>query len=52
MDNLSIKNREPVTVKMTNHRKNGNKFLNEFTLCPVKDANDKITHCIGLEKEL
>lgn len=49
---IAIKNREPVTVKMTNYRKNGDKFLNEFTICPVKDANANVTHCIALEKEL
>jgi PAS domain S-box-containing protein len=49
---IAIKNREPVTVKMINYRKNGDKFLNEFTICPVKDENGNVTHCIGLEKEL
>jgi len=49
---IAIKNREYVTVEMINYRKNGDKFLNEFTICPVKDKNGNVTHCIGLEKEL
>lgn len=49
---IAVKNRESVTVSMINYRKNGEKFTNKFTICPVEDANGNITHCIALEKEL
>jgi len=49
---IAIRKREAITIKMINYRKNGEKFLNEFAIYPVKDKHGKVTHCIGLEKEL
>ena len=49
---IAVQNRQSVTIEMINYRKNGESFLNEFTVCPVKNANDVVTHCIAIEKEL
>ena len=48
---MAIENRESVTVQMINYRKNGEQFINEFTISPVKNQNGDVTHCIGLEIE-
>ena len=48
---IAIEKRESVTVKMINYRKNGEQFVNEFTISPVKNQNGEVTHCIGLEIE-
>ena len=49
---MAVNNREPVTISMINYRKDGEKFINKFTICPVKNNNGDVTHCIALEKEL
>ena len=49
---IAVQNRQSVTIEMINYRKNGESFLNEFTVCPVKNANYVVTHCIAIEKEL
>ncbi len=48
---IAMERRESVTVKMINYRKNGEQFINEFTISPVKNKNGDVTHCIGLEIE-
>ena len=48
---IAMEKRESVTVKMINYRKNGEQFINEFTISPVKNKNGDVTHCIGLEIE-
>ena len=48
---IAMERRESVTVKMINYRKNGEQFVNEFTISPVKNQNGEVTHCIGLEIE-
>ena len=49
---IAVQNRQYVTVEMINYRKNGKSFLNELTVCPVKNVNGTVTHCIAIEKEL
>lgn len=48
---MAMEKRESVTVQMINYRKNGEQFINEFTISPVKNQNGEVTHCIGLEIE-
>jgi len=48
---MAMEKRESVTVQMINYRKNGEQFINEFTISPVKNQNGDVTHCIGLEIE-
>ncbi len=48
---MAMEKREPVTVQMINYRKNGEQFINELTISPVKNQNGDVTHCIGLEIE-
>jgi PAS domain S-box-containing protein len=48
---MAMEKRETVTVQMINYRKNGEQFINEFTISPVKNQNGDVTHCIGLEIE-
>jgi PAS domain S-box-containing protein len=49
---IALSNKESCSVKMINYRKNGDTFLNEFTICPITDENNKVTHFIALEREL
>jgi PAS domain S-box-containing protein len=48
---IAIQKRESITVQMVNYRKNGEQFINEFTISPVKNEKGEVTHCIGLEVE-
>lgn len=48
---MAMEQRESVTVQMINYRKNGEQFVNELTISPVKNQNGEVTHCIGLEIE-
>ena len=48
---MAMEKRETVTVQMINYRKNGEQFINKFTISPVKNQNGDVTHCIGLEIE-
>jgi len=48
---IAMEKHESVTVQMINYRKNGEQFVNEFTISPVKNKNGDVTHCIGLEIE-
>lgn len=49
---IALRNHEPVNVKMVNYRKNGEKFINQFSISPVKNDKGEVTHCVALEKEL
>ena len=49
---IAIKNHAAITVKMTNYKKTGEKFINEFTVSPVKNQAGEITHCIAIEKAI
>ncbi len=42
----------PCQVLLRNYRKDGALFWNELTVSPVRDANDIITHFIGLQSDV
>ena len=44
---ISVQAREPVYVMLVNYRKNGQKFLNDFTIVPVQDDKGNVAHCIA-----
>jgi PAS domain S-box-containing protein len=39
-------------VILKNYRKDGQHFWNELTISPVYDADDKITHFIGIQNDI
>jgi diguanylate cyclase (GGDEF)-like protein/PAS domain S-box-containing protein len=42
----------PCRVLLHNQKKNGELFWNEFSLSPVFDANKKLTHFVGVQKDV
>ena len=42
---------EPVTVEVTNYRKDGSEFWNEFSLVPVADKQGFYTHWIAVQRD-
>ena len=48
----AIKKGENCIVILRNFRKDGSLFWNEFSLSPVKDKADKVTHFIGVLKDV
>jgi PAS domain S-box-containing protein len=43
---------EKMTVRLVNYRKDGESFLNEFTIFPIKNAQGVVTHCLGIEEAI
>lgn len=39
---------QPAQVTLRNYRKDGTPFFNELSLAPVHDAQDKLTHYVGI----
>ena len=48
----AIEKGENCIVILRNFRKDGSLFWNEFSLSPVKDKTDKVTHFIGVLKDV
>jgi len=48
----AVKKGENCMVILRNFRKDGTLFWNEFSLSPVKDAAAKVTHFIGVQKDV
>jgi PAS domain S-box-containing protein len=40
------------TAEVRNYRKNGDLFWNELHVCPIKDDSGKVTHFIGIQKDI
>jgi PAS domain S-box-containing protein len=40
------------TTEVRNYRKSGELFWNELHVCPIKDDSGKITHFIGIQKDI
>jgi PAS domain S-box-containing protein len=40
------------TAEVRNYRKNGDLFWNELHICPIKDDSGKVTHYIGIQKDI
>ena len=43
---------EDIQVVLRNYRKDGTLFWNELSLSPVRDANGRITHFVGLQNDI
>ena len=48
----SIKNNQAVEVEIINYRKNGEKFWNHLAIDPVVDENNKVTHFLGIIRDI
>lgn len=48
----AIKNAEYCLVTLRNYRKDGTLFWNELSISPVFDAHGKVTHFIGIQKDV
>ena len=40
------------TVVLSNYRKDGTRFWNELTVSPIYDANDNLTHFVGIQTDI
>jgi diguanylate cyclase (GGDEF)-like protein/PAS domain S-box-containing protein len=48
----AIKNAEYCLVTLKNYRKDGSMFWNELSISPVFDLDGKVTHFIGIQKDV
>lgn len=48
----AVANGEPVTVEVTNHRKDGRRFVNELRLTPVRDAAGRVIATLGIQHDV
>ncbi len=48
----AIKHEESCTVTLLNYKKDGTPFWSELSISPVKDSNNKLTHFIGIQKDV
>ncbi len=48
----AIAEAEAVTVEMTNHRKDGRRFVNELRMAPVKDARGRVLAFVGIQHDV
>lgn len=48
----SISARSECTIQLRNYRKDGTAFVNELTISPVIGINEKITHLIGIQRDI
>lgn len=48
----AIRNATSCVVTLRNYRKDGTLFWNELSISPVFDANKKLTHFIGIQKDI
>jgi PAS domain S-box-containing protein len=42
----------PVSVDLLNYRKDGTPFWNKLDIVPVRDADDTVTHYLGLQRDV
>lgn len=49
---LAIAERRPLRRILRNYRKDGTSFLNELTIAPVFDENDRLTSFVGLQNDV
>ncbi|MDY7013501.1 MAG: adenylate/guanylate cyclase domain-containing protein [Cyanobacteriota bacterium] len=48
----AIKTGKDCTVTLLNYRKDGTSFWNELTISPIYDANNTLTHFIGIQTDV
>lgn len=48
----AINNKQPCLVTLRNYRKDGSMFWNELSMSPIFDANGKLTHYLGIQKDV
>ena len=49
---LAIENHEGCRVILKNYTKDGDLFWNELSLAPILDTNGKLTHYVGVQKDI
>jgi PAS domain S-box-containing protein len=48
----AVRRGEPCHVVIKNYRRDGTAFWNQLTVAPVRDAEDKLTHFIGIQEDI
>ncbi len=43
---------EPVTVELTNYRKNGERFWNRLSITPIRNEKGIVTHYVGIQQDV
>jgi PAS domain S-box-containing protein len=49
---FSLKNSTPLSITLTNYRKDGSVFQNQLTLSPIFDNYGNLSHVIGLQEDV
>ncbi len=47
-----LENEEPVVVEILNYRRDGARFWNQLHLAPIRDESGRVTHYIGLQRDV
>jgi len=47
-----IEQEQYIKERVTNYRKNGEKYICDIEIFPIRDENDKLSHLLALEKEI
>ncbi|CAA6821425.1 MAG: diguanylate cyclase/phosphodiesterase (GGDEF & EAL domains) with PAS/PAC sensor(s) [uncultured Sulfurovum sp.] len=50
--NNAIKKQESIGVELKNYRKDGSEFISKLTVDPILDENKKVTHFVGIQKDI
>ncbi|OWK35483.1 response regulator [Fimbriiglobus ruber] len=48
----AIRNADACTVELINYRKDGTRFWNELSVSPVRDADGRLTHFVGVQSDV
>lgn len=48
----AVENEESCVVTLRNYRKDGSMFWNEISISPVRDGDGRLTHYIGIQKDV
>lgn len=48
----SINAGQPCVVELQNYRKNGERFVNSLSLTPIRTAEGKVTHYVGIQSDV
>jgi len=49
---LAMQNSQPVQVEILNYRKDGQTFWSELIITPIRDAEGKVTHFVGIQNDI
>ena len=48
----AIKEEQSIEIELENYRKDGSRFISNLSIDPIFDANNKVTHFVGIQKDI